>query len=143
MARKRHSGHSGEKQTDHGNTIRTLARKPFPQERAETRDCIAKTQLLRALNGDMAVTENTPSRAQNVGRRGNNGGEIRNNNNNNNNKISIAHIHYCSIITVGYQFQRVAVDILGPLPITEKWNKYMYHGRGRLLYTMGGGVSNP
>lgn len=32
-----------------------MARKAFPQERAETRDRIAKTQFLRALDGDMQL----------------------------------------------------------------------------------------
>ena len=47
--------HPGEKLTDLGNVIRTLARKAFPHERAETRDRIAKTQFLRALDGDMQL----------------------------------------------------------------------------------------
>ena len=47
--------HPGEKLTDLGNVIRTLARKAFPHERAETRDRIAKTKFLRALDGDMQL----------------------------------------------------------------------------------------
>ena len=50
LARKKESG---EKLTDYGNAMRTLAKKAFPQEGAGRRDRIAKTHVLRALSGDM------------------------------------------------------------------------------------------
>ena len=40
----------GEKLSDLGNAIRTLARKAYPTEKAETRDRLARTQFVRALN---------------------------------------------------------------------------------------------